>query len=197
MSNILDRSNRKGKPKKAGDPDDRKFRPLDNPAVEDTPPDNPNWYFFHRVDELLKDRFSESEASEFAFMSRNAYGNAKDKLSPIGIDFADGLARLLNVSLHYLITGLGPVGTYLPAGFEAPAADRALDGAVRLAKATKIDPRAIALVSSQNPDPNLGLGRIYALMQRAHAMYAKKDARKPAAPKKPASLPSPKRARQR
>lgn len=157
-----------------------------------------NEHFFARVDALLNAAAkSESEASEFAFMSRNAYGAAKAADSPIGIDFAEGLARLLDVDLHYLITGMGEPRSFIPVGMTSPEGARAVASAAKEAKRFGRDPRAIDLVLSQNPDPRLGAARIYALIERAAAMYAARDARakKAKGPKRSSSSASLKKAR--
>lgn len=135
--------------------------------------------FWERAEALLEEHgVNPSEISVFSFMSRNAYANAKGARSAPGIDFVDGMARRLNVSVDYMVTGIGEGRPYIDDDVPMPAnPDQPFARAKVLAREFKLRPEAVLLVLSQNPDPRLGAAQIYTLIARADRMLAGLEAR--------------------
>lgn len=144
-----------------------------------------NMLFWQRVDELrLAKGWNESALSLACFMSRNAYANGKKLLSAPGVDFVDGLARLLDVSPSYLVAGFDEGQPYIPEDVSPPEnPGHVANEAKMIARRTQVSAAAIALVLSQNPDPRLGVDRILELFWRAEKMLRER-ARRAAARKK-------------
>lgn len=141
-----------------------------------------NKFFWERCEKVREERdLSTDEIAKRSFMSRGAYRSAMKALSPPGAGFIDGIARALDVSAHYLITGLGEPGTYIPAEVGPVDGPRVIAEAKRLARALAVTPLAIELVLSQDPDPRMGAERLAVLFVRASehlASSAKKAAKK-------------------
>lgn len=131
-----------------------------------------NMLFWQRVEELRLARGMSERALSFScFMSKNAYANGKKLLSAPGVDFVDGLARLLDVDASYLVTGFDAGKPYVPEDEPPPEnPQHVLNEAKAMARRTQVTGAAIALVLGQNPDPRLGVDRILELFWRAEKM---------------------------
>lgn len=157
-----------------------------------------NEYFWERCEKMRKERdLSADEIAKRSFMSRGAYRNALKAKSPPGAGFIDGIARALDVSAHYLITGLGDPGSYIPKEVGAVDGPRVIAEAKKIARDLEASPVAIQLVLSENPDPRMGVERLAVLFVRAseHLASAEKPTTKKAKKKTSGSAggPPPKR----
>lgn len=108
-------------------------------------------------------------------MSSGSFTEGKKNKSAPGVDFVDGMARILNVSAEYLVTGFGDIEQpYIPAEVPIPNNPNGIvHEAERVARATHVRQAAISLVLSQNPDPRLGIARILELFWRAEKRHRK------------------------
>ncbi len=138
-----------------------------------------NELFWSRVEQLRELRgISERSLSADSLMSENAYTNAKKLKSSPGIDFVDGIARILNVSVEYLITGVGENSPYIPESVPVPDnAEWIRAEALQLARRAKVRAAAIGLVNRQNPDARMGVARILELYHRADALLRAREER--------------------
>jgi len=163
-----------------------------------------NDLFWQRLDRLLAEagdaagkEISMSEISVFSFMHRNAYKNAHDEKSTPSINFVDGIARFLDVSVEYIVNGLGRERPYIPDEIPPPTnPEQVLKRAREYAARQGVRAATIALVLSQKPDPRLGSERIAELFFRAHAQTPEQKALRKAerASKKKKRPPKPRRA---
>ena len=148
-----------------------------------------NELFWERLDALLEEKaISQRSISAFSLMSENAYREARAAKSAPSYSFVDGMARLLDVSVEYLVNGFSEGRRYIPEDVsEPPNPDSVFKQAKKIAKGFNVREAAIQLVLSQKPppDPRLGAVRILELFYRADSLLADQERR--AAKKKTAT----------
>jgi transcriptional regulator with XRE-family HTH domain len=136
--------------------------------------------FWKRADQLRKARgVSAQRISEASLLSRNAYLASKKADSPPGFELLEGMARVLDVDVHYLVTGYGDPRPFVPDEERAKTSDWTDADVVRLARTNGLPEPTVRLIQQKlRPNPHLGVERLSHLFERADAFRRAQSAKK-------------------